>query len=402
MKISIHEANVSFSKFFFVVLFWGYILYNFAILFGAPSFLGGYFGLATALGAVVFSILAKPTIINSFRASYFFTFLSLGSLLWVIAITAISYLDSNASAARAQSLTLIVAWIALYCTGFYIVFAEKEKLRKLSIFLIFLFLGYTIYYISTNVAFMLPFVKGGEVDDDNLASYQGIARNLLIAGILITAYTKKRIHNLVLAIIISFILFMVGARSEFYAFILLVLSYHFLSAYKVKSGFIVIVLFAVVSAGLFINYYEKIADSRQLNITSVSKDESWQLRQQMQDFSIQIIKDHPVFGQFGGHGYYGSTNGNNIGAYSHNALSGYTNYGLLFFILFIAMCYLSFIYSTLKFIKNPKDEDWAFAFLFTLLIAFLITLAKPVYWSVIYMSWGVFMGVLYKKKYLIN
>lgn len=402
MKISIHEANVSFSKFFFVVLFWGYILYNFAILFGAPSFLGGYFGLATVLGAVVFSVLAKPTIINSFRASYFFTFLSLGSLLWVIAVTAISYLDSNASAARAQSLTLIVAWIALYCTGFYIVFAEKEKLRKLSIFLIFLFLGYTIYYISTNVAFMLPFVKGGEVDDDNLASYQGIARNLLIAGILITAYTKKRIHNLVLAIIISFILFMVGARSEFYAFVLLLLSYHFLSAYKVKSSFIVIILFAVFSTGLFINYYEKISESRQLNITSVSKDESWQMRQQMQDFSLKVIKDHPIFGQFGGHGYFSDANGQNVGSYSHNILSGYANYGLIFFILFAAMCYLSFIYSTLQFIKNPKDEDWIFAFLFTFLVAFLITFSKPVFWSIIYMAWGVFIGVLYKKKYLTN
>lgn len=402
MKISLHEANVSFSKLFFVALFWGYILYNFAILFGMPSFLGGYFGLATALGAVVFSLLTKPTIVNSFKASLFFSVLSLGALLCVIVVTATSYLSSNLSAARMQSLTLIVAWIALYCAGFYLVFSEKEKIRKLSIFLIYLFFGYAIYYVITNNAFMLPFVKGGDVDDENLASYQGIARNLLIIGILVIAYTTKRSTNLILAVVLGFILFLVGARSEFYAFILLLLSYHFLSAYKVKSSFIVIVLFAVVSAGLFINYYEKIADSRQLNITSVSKDESWQLRQQMQDFSIQIIKDHPVFGQFGGHGYYGSASGNNIGAYSHNALSGYTNYGLLFFILFIAMCYLSFIYSTLKFINNPKDEDWAFAFLLTFLIAFCITFSKSVYWSPIYLAWGVFMGTIYKDKFIKN
>lgn len=398
MKISLHEANVSFSKFFFVMLFWGYILYNFAILFGSPSFLGGYFGLATMLGAVVFSILAKPTIINSFKASLFFSILSLGALLCVIVVTATSYLGSNLSAARMQSLTLIVAWIALYCTGFYLVFSEKEKLRKLSIFLIYLFFGYAVYYVITNNAFMLPFVKGGEVDDENLASYQGIARNLLIIGILVIAYTTKRIPNLILAVVLSFILFLVGARSEFYAFILLVLSYHFLAAYKVKSSFTVITFFAVFSVGLFINYYEKIADSRQLNVAAISKDESWQMRQQMQDYAILQIKKNPILGDFGGHGYFSDATGQSVGTYSHNALSGYTNYGLLFFVLFIAMSYLSFIYSALQFIKNPQNEDWIFAFLFTFLMAFLVTFTKPVYWSVIYMAWGVFMGTLYKIK----
>jgi hypothetical protein len=400
MKISTYHLNIKFSQLFFFGLFLGYILYNIFILFGLPSFLGGYFGGATLLGFIVFSLLLKSTIKNICKTSLFFSSLVIVSFLWVIIVTLVSILDGSNSQARMQSYTLLITWLPLFCTGFYIVLAEKEKLKKISVFLLILFSFYAVYHVISTSTYMLPFTKGGDVDDENFATYQGIARNLTIIGVFLTAYISSKLKNLACVLMLSALLFLVGARSEFYAYMLITLGYHALVAFKLKSSFLVILTFIVFSAGIAINYYEELQSSRQFNISDLSQDASWALRNEMKEYAIEQIKTHPILGNFGGHGYFDDTQGNSIGSYSHNILSGYQNYGLLFFLSYGAMCFFSFFYSLRKLIQAPKDSDWVFAFLLTFLTAFLIIFSKSVFWQVPYLAWGVFMGVLYKDKFI--
>ena len=402
MKISTYDLNIKFSQFFFFGLFLGYIVYNIFILFGLPSFLGGYFGGATLLGFIVFSLLLKSTLKNICKTSLFFSSLVIVSFLWVVIVTLASILGGSNSQARMQSYTLLITWLPLFCTGFYIVLAEKEKLKKISVFLLILFAFYAAYHVISTSTYMLPFTKGGDVEDKNFATYQGIARNLSVIGIFLTAYISDKLKNLACVLMVSILLFLVGARSEFYAYMLITLGYHALVAFKLKSSFLVILTFLVFSAGIAINYYEEIQSSRQFNISDLSQDASWALRNEMKEYAIEQIKKHPILGDFGGHGYFDDAQGNSIGSYSHNILSGYQNYGLLFFLSFGAMCYFSFFYSLKKLIQNPRDSDWVCAFLFTFLTAFLITFSKAIFWQVPYLAWGIFMGALYKDKFIKN
>jgi hypothetical protein len=400
MKISVSDINIKFSYFFILYLFWGYIIYNFLILFGMPSILGGYFGLLTVIGSLGYSLFFTKNMKKVISASYFFSFISLSCFIWALFITLLYINQPERTGAIFQSLTLLVSWYALFFSGFFLPLINFQKFLSISKILLILFLGYTIFYIQTTNLFMLPFTQGGDIEDENLANYQGIARNLLVIGLILIAYTESRIKNLIWSIILAFLLFMIGARSEFYVFVLLIIAYHSIIAIKIKSSFIIIITIILFSLGAFINYYQEISESRQLNILDISHDASWSMRQEMKQFAILQIKESPIFGNFGGHTEFYGPAGNSVGAYAHNALSAYVNYGLVFFILFIAMCYLTFIFSMIQLVKHPKDKEWVLSFLLTFMVAFLVTFSKPVFWQIIYFSWGVFLGVLYKKKYI--
>jgi hypothetical protein len=365
-----------------------------------PSILGGYFGLLTVIGSLGYSLFFTKNMKKVISASYFFSFISLSCFIWALFITLLYINQPERTGAIFQSLTLLVSWYALFFSGFFLPLINFQKFLSISKILLILFLGYTIFYIQTTNLFMLPFTQGGDIEDENLANYQGIARNLLVIGLILIAYTESRIKNLIWSIILAFLLFMIGARSEFYVFVLLIIAYHSIIAIKIKSSFIIIITIILFSLGAFINYYQEISESRQLNILDISHDASWSMRQEMKQFAILQIKESPIFGNFGGHTEFYGPAGNSVGAYAHNALSAYVNYGLVFFILFIAMCYLTFIFSMIQLVKHPKDKEWVLSFLLTFMVAFLVTFSKPVFWQIIYFSWGVFLGVLYKKKYI--
>ncbi|MES5690121.1 hypothetical protein U2E19_19545, partial [Acinetobacter baumannii] len=67
-------------------------------------------------------------------------------------------------------------------------------------------------------------------------------------------------------LIFGFILFVVGARSEFYGFIAAVLLYHSIMSLKYKTSFIAIALLLSTSVFLGIYYFNELMESRQLQV----------------------------------------------------------------------------------------------------------------------------------------
>lgn len=390
------DINKGLGFSFFVTLFWGFIIYSFLLLFELiPPIFGGFFGPFSVIACLLFLATSLQTVKSSFAASTIFAFAALSAFALAAISTITSYLYSDLRSATIQSLELLVFWAALYSIGFYLVLVEKEFLRKISIFLSILFLIYTIYYLGTTGKYMLPFGTY-EVENENISGYQSLARNLMIIAFLVIAFTNKRIPQLIYIVMFAVILFAIGSRSEFYAFLVAILAYQGILALTVRSSFIALTSLFVICSGLFINYYDLIMSSRQFNVTDLSADASWVLRNQMEEFAKTTILNHPILGSFGEHIYF--SGGSHVGSYAHNALSAYVNYGLIFFILYVFMCYASLIYSAIQFKKDIYNKDWAMCFMTTLAIAFLITFTKPVFWPATYFAWGIFLGTLYKFK----
>ncbi len=239
-KISLVEINKNISSCMFILLFVGYILYNVLLLYKfIPPFLGGYFGIVSTVAFVLLAITSKTTIKYSFKYSKYLSILAFLALINAIVSTVAASFYDSVSLAVYQSILTIVFWIAFYCMGFYIPEYNIDRMRKICLFFVYLFLGYSVWYFITEDSYMLPFVKGVLVDTDELASYQGIARNLLVVATFVIAFSKNNITNLVHTVALLIILFMLGARSELVAFFLIVMAYHLIRSIRIKSSFIV-------------------------------------------------------------------------------------------------------------------------------------------------------------------
>ncbi|WP_262933928.1 hypothetical protein, partial [Acinetobacter baumannii] len=249
---------------------------------------------------------------------------------------------------------------------------------------------YIIYFIITEGRIMLDFGTSDDFDRDVVSGYQGIARSFLIIAIIVTVFLKNRINAILATLIFGFILFVVGARSEFYGFIAAVLLYHSIMSLKYKTSFIAIALLLSTSVFLGIYYFNELMESRQLQVLDLSHSSSWVAREDMKQFAIKQIIESPVFGEFGGHVKYHS-----IGTYAHNALSGYVNYGLLFFVLYTVTIFSMFINSLYALIKSPSSKEWTLSFMFSFIVLFLIITAKPVFWPITYLAIGIYLGAKY-------
>lgn len=389
---SLLDINKGLGFTFFLLLFWGFILYSFLLLFELiPPVFGGFFGIFSAIACVVFLITSVQTVKSSYLASPVFSLSAFFAFAFASVSTIASSFYNDLRPATIQSLEMLVFWIAMYSIGFYLPLVKKELLKKISIFLSILFLIYTVSYLSTSGAYMLPFGTK-EVSNENISGYQSLARNILIISFLVIAFTKKRVLQLACTIMFAIILFAIGSRSEFYGFLAAILVYQLILATKVKSSLIGLIIFFSLIFTIFIFNYESFMDSRQLNVLNIKTDDSWVLRKQMEDFAVSTISDHFLFGGFGEHLKF--SGGNVLGAYAHNALSAYANYGLLFFILYVFMCYIPVIYTAIKFKNDIYNNNWAFCFLLCFAIAFLITTTKPVFWPATYFTWGVFLGTI--------
>ncbi|HCW3776328.1 TPA: hypothetical protein OXK66_000904 [Acinetobacter baumannii] len=234
----------------------------------------------------------------------------------------------------------------------------------------------------------------GLSEEETASNYQSIARSFLIIALIVISYAKKISHEILFSAVSFFLLFIVGARSEFYAFIILLLLYHSIFTFKKKSSLVILTLSIAVVSAIFIKYFDVISQSRQFQVLDLGTTGSWNVRETFKEYALLQISQNPFWGSFGSHASLGT-----VGAYSHNVLSGYVNYGLFFFLSYLLFFSWAAFYSTVKMFENPNDKDWKFCSLTLIIMLFLVLTAKPVFWPVLYLSFGIFMSklLLYKK-----
>lgn len=390
MKVSIINKKVALWA--VLLLFPGYIFYHGLLAFSIiPDFLNGLFGIVSLFAGSVFVILYYKNYKLNLKTKYsFIVILYIGFIfIW----TLIYYLFSNANYISSTSIQSFQITFLLFIMFFVGCYAPLDSAKLYQVYYysyIILFLLIT-YYVQLTGSFFLSIERYFIVDNE-ISSYQGIARGALLMLFVLISFSKNK-WNLVFLISSGlFVLFIVGARSEFYGFICaLFLLGITRRKYNPKLTMMIIILFSIGLLFVF-NNIEILFSSRQLSVTELSEDTSWLMRQELRLHAIETIRENPIIGNFGSHAELGSS-----AHYSHDVLSVWVNYGILGFLIYFGLVVWATVVSGYKiFNSDVENTYWVLSFLINLTVLILILTSKSAFWSIPGLGWGIFLAAKMK------
>lgn len=393
----IFASRLSILSFF--ILFPGFAIYHTLVINHIiPAFLGNLFVQASVISFLAFSPFF-PRLIKKTLSHYFYlSFSQITIFTLAIVITLLfSYYDGVTSPAVLQSMQLLFFWSTMLIIGYFFIQAPKKNLLKILLVLSFFYFIYVVYFMVTTGKVMLDFGTTTEFEKGEVSGYQPIARSFLLVSLFCIAFLKKPLVSILFSIGFGVILFTIGARSEFFAFLAAIIAHHIILSFKFKSNAVAIVailVFTLLTATFFL---DKVSQSRQFQVFDLDQSASWIAREEFKERAIRDVLKNPIFGDFGGHVRDGISGEN-----AHNIIAAYSNYGVLFFILFLYINLAITIKSAYALIKSPHSNEWRFCFMLSFAVLLLLFTGKSVFWIVTYLSWGVYFGTVYCLKYNLS
>lgn len=361
----------------FWILFAGYFFYHFLVARGLIfPVLGGLFGpvLAASLPFTLWgAYLASRRLPAVFSNGIAITVILLFS--WSIFWLAVHFADDPANSAHPQLALAITFWLGILALSFNIpVFSplfEKVLLASLGVMglLALAFIDASTLMTET-------------VLDKEASSYQGLARGLMIVGTFVLCAQRNIFFRIGVALFTLAALFVVGARSELYGFIAgygaveAIINRRSLFAQFLLAGL------AIVTVWLILQNLDFLAASRQLQIFDLSQSSSWVARQYMFENAQKQVLESPLFGIYGGHWILGE------GDYAHNALSAWVSLGFPGFFFYVFACLLSVAISLNGLVRDTTSRLAKLALLINVSNLLLIAVAKPMFWEMPALGWG--------------
>lgn len=389
VKISPIISYKRLTPFMFFALFPGYVIYHLLISYQLISpFLRGYFGIMTAVVAFVYVLKISSVLNISVKQNSLIALINILLFINALAITLIAILNNslNILLAVEQSFIMLISWICFFSLGIYMMRSDLPKLIQINIWFFISFLFFVVYYVISTKSVMLSLADISGVDESKVSGYQLIAQNISIIGYLLLCFAKNSKKLFMIILSFTFVLFFVGARSDFAIFIVCSLLLTLLKSRFNLKYFLSIILAIGVSTFVFFNYKDNLGDSRQLQLLNISDASSWQARESLRLEGIQAIKNNPIFGSFGAHVKDGDA-----GAYIHNILSAWENYGLLFFVFFMINSLYITISSFKKYMKT-NSQKWSYVFIFNFSCLAIVCISQPIFWAIPFMAWGIYIG----------
>lgn len=371
----------------FLLLYPLFFVYHFAVGSGLlPPFALGLYGPATALIAAVGGLplalvvrrhAGRPLVTTT---AFFIFYCTAWVFLFGYIFTDNPYLDQ----VNIQSFSVIVSWIALFIVGIFFPWQSMNVRRACLGF--FAAIG---LIIAANTSWSAMAMTMPGEGTETVASYQGFARSVFVLSFALLAWSRTRGEQIGIWLISSLFLFVIGARSEFAAYVATTLLGAFIirRAHPARTLLMVVgvVLVWVLTSGLGASISESLGQSRQVGLLDIGADTSWNARRAMHDFALGQIAEQPIFGIYGGQLYFYNPE---LGSEAHNALSAWVTFGLLGFCLYVGLTVAALWLSIRFFLARPQRPDVRFAFYMALSVSILICTAKSVYWAEPALAWG--------------
>lgn len=370
-----------------------FFFYHLFIALGLiPPILGGgiaVFGIAGFIFAVLSVLIWLPQTLKGDKLTalfwYAFLMLCLGYSLYFLIAGGEEYRHMAAM----QSLQAFVLILAMFFVGYFSDFSKPFFSNLLLCALLSMFVFLVIYSLfSGNMMF---YAREFFHADEGVATYQGFARSALLTLLPLIAMSRSKVFQTLIILLGTYVLFVLGARSEFFSYLLWLCCFCLLFMARSRGALIAglagsIVLLLGLSA-----VWDTLTASRQLEVTNLSESTSWVARQQLFLSTLSIVDNAPALGDFGAH----IREGGHAGAYSHNALSAWVNYGGFGFVFYLLSIVSAFLISTLAALRSDQNPEWgdrriAFSMMFIVLL--LIVVSKPVFWPLT----GLAMGLYFK------
>lgn len=268
----------------------------------------------------------------------------------------------------------------------YIVGRNFVKQKEKTLIIIFLLMTLKVVFNADLSVFRIDL---SSVDDNLKGLYLGLSDIFCIFAIILIGVVKKHEWKIYLFMLSLAPLFILNSRSSLYIYIFSSLFY-FLIFFRASK---ILYLFSLASVLLFF-YSDKFLsifseNNRMFSIFSVGgvMDESSQERLILSKQGLNQIYNNIILGDYGGVvRLYGD-----LGAYIHNILSYWQNYGLIAFLF----CLYFFIFQPVKagfsLCKFRSEDDYHYIFILSTYLILTLLFTRSYNW---YFSWFI-LGVIH-------
>jgi hypothetical protein len=278
---------------------------------------------------------------------------------------------------------MLVFWLSMFFVGSMLP-VEQVAMRRaafLSLVVVFSVLLFAVYEHGSILGPYLAFSPA--TDGDIVAStYQGAGRSVIVAG-LVAAACARKVHNQVFLLLLTTLaLLSIGSRTYLVASVAVSVVTVVFGIARARRGLSIILFIVLIAAGiLFLRplFFE----TRAAEILDLASSTSWRSRLQLQSLAVGVIQASPLFGDFSYHlREIGS------GGYSHNALSAWTQFGLVGFLLYCALLVAFLAHSVIQLLRVGADDPvWRVALSLNIAAA-IVALAEPVFSPLPALGWG--------------
>ena len=376
------------SLFFVFLLFPGVFFYSSAVASGViPAALGGGFGV---VAAVALAVLLPLVIVDASKLS------GKGLLITVIFFIFIFYIISwllmhyffgdifqKSLDVLFQVVTVIATWLALFSIGYF--FPPKLSKEYLSVLLACMGCIALIVFMNTDFRHLIFLV--GLSDADGALSYQGLSRSAAVTGLVLLSVIRGIRLSFIIAVILLTTVFFVGARSELVGVVVVLPFIAYLHyRHRPMATVSAVIVVSMMVVGMTIYSYDELSTSRQFQLLNISESSSGMERASLYSQALDAIKEAPILGDYAGQ----VRRHDSTGAYAHNALSAWRQFGVVGFVLYLSLSFISLTLSV-KLLRERRSQEADLPRITATLSLFFLVLmlgAKSVFWAFPALSWG--------------
>ena len=281
----------------------------------------------------------------------------------------------------------------MYYISFMVVFSFYYKIDS-RIFKILFLLMFFIASIEIDFSKIIPF------SFDNIAgttdghiNYQLVSFFMLATWFMFFFKENNLVFRIFFMISMAFLLLFSGGRSELVGFFISGLAT--LLAYIIFSDGNKYNKYSLIFLGSFLLFYIIMyivsqysilfESSRHSQILDFESSSSWQEREYLYKMNVQKIIDSPLLGNYGSHKELGE------GAYIHNALSAWQQFGVFGFLLYIILILTPVLFSIYYIFKDKDKYNIYPLFFISIYVMILCVATKPIFWPYA----GISLGLLF-------
>lgn len=377
----------------FLTLFPGYFFYHTAVAGGfLPPVLGGFFGPMSVVLGIPLLLLGFSALIVGRERTLFIDQAFILYLAFVMAWATMHFLFGTGAqgslAIYLYNLSTMFLWLVVYA-AVRSLDLDGKWLRWILSFSLLYFLVIAAWQ-SDGQFYDTERIAGDAV---RVSGYQGLARSAAVVALVLLAMNGGLRAALITVIAVP-LLFLLGARSEFMAFLVVATMLIGIRDGASRTTLIWLPLGIAAIAYLAISFQVFEGDSRILQLLEIRDSASYQARSELMQYAVKTIVEHPVLGDYASELDLGE-----MGSYAHNALSAWVSYGLAGFLGFVLLLGYALVQSVRLARKGlAADPQVALALAFSLYTVTLAATAKSVNDPIFALAWGATACALDKRR----
>lgn len=266
-----------------------------------------------------------------FALQHVLCFLFLILLSGLIIICDFNSYEASAINVMVYNTSIIFFYFVYFFTGYF--FGNLESRKKIVFFLWFLLIGNLLFHYD----FQLMRISLHALGEDSKGIYLFLGDSFALWSLLVLSFFQNNPIKSILVTIVSILaLFSFNSRTSLYSFILVLPMTILFTKNSIKYF---LILFISVFLLLVVNFNISIElNQRMLAFINIQNDTSFIARSKLLNEGLDGLKKNWFLGDYAGQLSYGG-----LGAYMHNYLSLWRQFGLIPFLIFCVLLFISIV-----------------------------------------------------------